>query len=74
MRRLALALLVLALAPASASAHSLVRSGGGLVSYESADATSLNTLVARKDGGRVECRDETVDGGMDPGFCTPGGR
>jgi Thrombospondin type 3 repeat/RTX calcium-binding nonapeptide repeat (4 copies) len=59
-------------APSGAGAHSLVRSGGGLVSYESADATSLNTLVVRQGGGRVEFRDDTVDGGMDPGTCTPG--
>jgi hypothetical protein len=62
----------LAAVPGSAAAHSLVRSGGGLVSYESADATSLNTLVVRQRGDRVEFRDESVDGGMDPGSCTPG--
>ena len=28
--------------------------------------------MVRRDGGRVEFRDETVDGGMDPGNCTPG--
>ena len=28
--------------------------------------------MVRRDGGRVEFRDETVDGGMDPGSCTPG--
>ena len=75
MRRLGLAGLLFALGlalPASAAGHSLVRSGGGLVSYLSADATSLNTLQVRQDGGRVEFRDETVDGGMDPGSCTPG--
>ena len=60
------------IAPGGAEAHSLVRSGGGLVSYTSADATSLNTLVVRQSGGRVEFRDDTVDGGMDPGSCTPG--
>ena len=72
MKRLALALLVLALTPAGASAHSYVRSGGGLVTYLSADVTSLNTLVVRRDGERVEFRDETVDNGMDVGNCTPG--
>jgi Thrombospondin type 3 repeat/RTX calcium-binding nonapeptide repeat (4 copies) len=61
-----------ALAPSAASAHSLVRSGGGLVSYISADATSLNTLAVRQSGNRVEFRDDSVDGGMDPGGCTPG--
>jgi thrombospondin type 3 repeat protein/hemolysin type calcium-binding protein len=71
--RLAACLLLACLVlPASAAGHSLVRSGGGLVSYISADATSLNTLEVRQDGGRVEFRDETVDGGMDPGSCTPG--
>jgi hypothetical protein len=76
MRRIAAALLLaaagLALSAAAAHAHSLVRYGGGLVSYQSADATSLNTLVVRGGGGRIEFRDDTVDGGMDPGSCTPG--
>ena len=69
---LALAVAGLAATPGGAAAHSLVRSAGGLVSYHSADATSLNTLTVRQSGGRVEFRDETVDGGMDPGSCTPG--
>ena len=47
-------------------------SAGAVVSYLSADATSLNTLHARLSGNRIEFRDETVDGGMDPGNCTPG--
>ena len=75
MRRPGFALLVLGVLlalPAGASAHSLVRSAGGLVSYVSADATSLNTLVVRQDSGRIEFRDESVDGGMDPGQCVPG--
>lgn len=75
MRRVALVALLCAsagLLPSAASAHSLVRSGGGLVSYVSADATSLNTLVVRPSGSRVEFRDDSVDGGMDPGSCTPG--
>jgi hypothetical protein len=74
MRRLALLAVAagLLIAPSGAGAHSLVRSAGGLVSYTSADATSLNTLVVRQGGGRVEFRDNTVDGGMDPGSCTPG--
>ena len=58
--------------PGAAAAHSLVRSGGGLVSYVSADATSLNGLAVRPSGNRVEFRDDRVDGGMDPGSCTPG--
>jgi Ca2+-binding RTX toxin-like protein len=49
-----------------------VRPAGQLVSYVSADATSLNTLTVRVSGGRIEFRDPTVDGGMDPGSCTPG--
>lgn len=71
----ALALAVLAGAasvPAVAEAHSLVRPAGQLVSYVSADATSLNTLTVGVNGGRIEFRDPTVDGGMDPGTCTPG--
>ena len=62
-----------AIAPAQAAGHSLVRpSSAGVVSYLSADATSLNTLVVRPSGSRIEFRDPTVDGGMDPGSCTPG--
>jgi hypothetical protein len=49
-----------------------VRPAGAVVSYLSADATSLNSLVVRTSGNRVEFRDESVDGGMDPGNCTPG--
>ena len=60
------------LLPGSAAAHSLVRPGGAMVSYLSADATSLNTLRVGVSGNRIEFRDETVDGGMDPGSCTPG--
>lgn len=61
-----------AISPAAAGAHSLVRPSPGLVSYISADATSLNTLLVRQSGSRIEFRDPTVDGGMDPGSCTPG--
>ena len=60
------------LVPGSAAGHSLVRPGGAVVSYLSADATSLNTLRVGVSGNRIEFRDETVDGGMDPGSCTPG--
>ena len=63
---------VVALMPASAAGHSLVRPAGSVVSYLSADATSLNTLRVGVSGNRIEFRDETVDGGMDPGSCTPG--
>jgi len=71
-RLLALALLAVALTPAGASAHSFVRSAGGLVSYDSPDAASLDAVVVRRDGGRVEFRDETTFQGMDTGNCTPG--
>ncbi|HEV3379245.1 MAG TPA: thrombospondin type 3 repeat-containing protein [Thermoleophilaceae bacterium] len=60
------------LLPGSAAAHSLVRPAGAVVSYLSADATSLNTLRAGVSGNRIEFYDGTVDGGMDPGSCTPG--
>jgi Thrombospondin type 3 repeat len=60
------------LLPGSAAAHSLVRPAGAVVSYISADATSLNTLRVGVSGNRIEFRDESVDGGMDPGSCTPG--
>ncbi len=71
-RALAAIAAVAAAAPATAQAHSLVRPSTGLVSYISADATSLNTLTVRANGSRIEFRDPTVDGGMDPGSCTPG--
>ena len=60
------------LIPGSAAAHSLIRPAGAVVSYLSADATSLNTLRVGVNGNRIEFRDESVDGGMDPGSCTPG--
>jgi RTX calcium-binding nonapeptide repeat (4 copies) len=68
---IAAALAALAL-PASAGAHSVVRIGGDAVNYLSVDATSLNTLTGRMAGGRIELRDRTVDGGIDPGTCDPG--
>jgi Thrombospondin type 3 repeat/RTX calcium-binding nonapeptide repeat (4 copies) len=72
-RRAVLLAAVLALAaPASAGAHSLVRPAGDVVSYLSADATSLNDLTVRSSGNRIEFRDPSVEGGMDPGSCTPG--
>jgi hypothetical protein len=71
--RIALAGLLVAIAlPASAEAHSVVRIGGDAVNYLSVDATSLNTLTGRMAGGRIELRDRTVDGGIDPGPCDPG--
>jgi hypothetical protein len=71
-RALGLAVAGVLLAPATASAHSLVRIGGDVVRYHSADATSLNTLVVRLDGDRIDLSDRTVDGGIDPGPCDPG--
>lgn len=49
-----------------------MRPGGAVVNYLSADATSLNTLTVTLREGRVVFADRTVDGGMDPGTCTPG--
>ena len=74
MRRAAIALTLLAAAalPQAGEAHSLVRPAGALISYLSQDATSLNTLTVRPDGDRIEFHDPTVDGGLDPGGCTPG--
>ena len=60
------------IAPTGADAHSLVRVNGPELAYISADATSLNTLTARVSGGDFELRDDTVDGGSDPGPCRPG--
>jgi len=57
---------------AGAGAHSIVRVNGGEVTSLSADATSLNTLTAKMSGSRIELRDPTVDGGIDPGSCDPG--
>ena len=73
-RRFAPALAVAALlgTSASAEAHSVVRIGGNTVTYLSADATSLNTLIVRTAGQRIEFSDRTVDGGIDPGSCDPG--
>ncbi len=74
MRRAAITVCLLAAAalPQAAGAHSLVRPAGALISYLSQDATSLNTLAVRPDGDRIEFHDPSVDGGLDPGGCTPG--
>ena len=73
LRRATLTVAVIAAAwPAQAGAHSVVRVNGGEVTSLSADATSLNTLTAKMSGSRIELRDPTVDGGMDPGSCEPG--
>ena len=58
--------------PAAAGAHSIVRVTGGELSYLSSDATSLNSLTASLNGGEIQLRDPTVDGGTDPGPCRPG--
>ena len=57
---IALVIAATAVAPATAGAHSLVRPAGAVVSYISADATSLNTLVVRPNGARIEFRYRTV--------------
>jgi hypothetical protein len=60
------------LAPA-AGAHSLIRISGGLASYISVDAVSLNTLTVRPSGANIEFRDPTAYQGTDAGNpCTPG--
>jgi len=61
-----------ALLPAGADAHSLVRTGGNELAYLSSDAVSLNTLVVKRAGANIDFRDPTVDGGLDPGPCSPG--
>jgi len=66
-----LALAASALAPAGAPAHSLVRASGDVITYVAADATSLNTVTAKAERGRLLLRDTTVDGGIDPGPCRP---
>jgi Ca2+-binding RTX toxin-like protein len=69
---LAAASLAACLAPAGASAHSLVRVNGTELSYQSVDATSLNTLTVEPSNTEIHVRDPTVDGGMDQGTCRPG--
>jgi hypothetical protein len=71
-RALLIALAALAAAPAASSAHSLVRINGSELSYQSVDATSLNTLTVDQVGTEIHIRDPTVDGGMDQGTCRPG--
>ena len=71
-RALLLAVALSAALPAAAHAHSIVRVIGGELSYQSLDATSLNSLEVVPVGGEVRIRDPTVDGGIDPGPCRPG--
>jgi hypothetical protein len=63
---------VLLACPGAAQAHSLLRAGGGTLSYRALDATSLNTLTVQVTGGDLRFRDPTVDGGLDVGTCRPG--
>ena len=74
MRRAGIALVVLgaAVLPQAAAGHSLVIPEGPAVTYLSADAVSLNTLTVAPNGNRIEFRDPTAFGGVDPGGCTPG--
>lgn len=62
---------LLALGPSVAQAHSLVRVEGGQLRYLSADTTSHNTVNITDTGSNYRIKDPTVDGGMDPGPCTP---
>jgi Ca2+-binding RTX toxin-like protein len=66
-----LAFVVLATVPGAAQAHSLVRVEGGQLRYLSADTTSHNTVTITDTGANYRIDDPTVDGGMDPGPCTP---
>src|SRR4051812_18310224 len=69
---LCLGLAAALLAPAGAGAHSIVRVQGSEISYQSADATSLNSLTIDAAGTEIHIRDPTVDNGMDQGTCRPG--
>ena len=66
------AVVALAAAPACAGAHAIIRPAGDVISFTSPDATSTNTLTLRPSGSQIEFHDPTVDGGIDPGHCTPG--
>ena len=66
------ALVALAAAPAGANAHAIVRPTSEVITFTSPDATSKNTLTVRPNGSQIELHDPTVDGGIDPGDCTPG--
>lgn len=65
-------LVALAAAPAGAGAHAIIRPAGDAITFTSPDATSKNTLTLRPAGAQIEFHDPTVDGGIDPGDCTPG--
>ena len=66
------AVAALAAAPAAAGAHAIIRPAGDVITFTSPDATSKNTLTLRSAGAQIEFHDPTVDGGIDPGDCTPG--
>ena len=68
------AVVALAAAPACAGAHAIIRPAGDVITFTSPDATSTNTLTLRPAGAQIEFHDPTVDGGIDPGHCTPGER
>jgi len=48
-----------------------VRPTSEVITFTSPDATSKNTLTVRPNGSQIELHDPTVDGGIDPGDCTP---
>ena len=66
------AIAALAVAPARAAAHAFLGPDGDSLTYIAPDATSKNTLSVRSAGTQIEFHDPTVDGGIDPGACTPG--
>ena len=68
----ALTLVALLVAAPAASAHSLIRVSGGVATYLSADAVSLNTLTVRPSGANLEFYDPTAYQGSDIGPCAPG--
>ena len=68
-----LLLLVLAALPASASAHAVVSSDSGRISWRSADSDSPSTLTVSVQGDLVRFTDPTEHGGMSTGNgCDPG--
>jgi hypothetical protein len=65
--------LVLAVLPASASAHAVVGSDAGRISWRSADADSPSTLTVTVAGDRIRFHDPTEHGGMSTTRgCDPG--
>jgi Ca2+-binding RTX toxin-like protein len=68
----ALIVAALLIAAPAAHAHSLVRVGGGLAQYISVDEVSLNQLIVRRAGERIEFYDPPAYQGLDIGPCEPG--